>query len=231
MNLIYALQDPRSKEIRYIGKSTKGLKRPNYHLLPCYYAHKKHDKTPLYLWIRKLKRLNLTPIILVLQQIDTPENLSVAELYWINYFKTIGSPLTNVLDSSSMGNLGFRFSKEQRLKMSKTRKGIKRTDSWKNSMKEAWKRRAHRNTSKEFKNKVSVGTKAWWKTLDIDTASRLKSNLMRGGHNKISIKDSLGNLFESYAAAAAFHSCTDGAIRYCIKNNTALRKSIKFEVV
>lgn len=44
MYLIYALQDPNTKEIRYIGRSTKGLKRPQNHLLPCYYLAKKNKK-------------------------------------------------------------------------------------------------------------------------------------------------------------------------------------------
>lgn len=231
MNLVYALQDPRTKEIRYIGKSTKGLKRPKYHLLPCYYANKKHDKIPLYLWIRKLARLGLKPEILILQEIDTAQNLAKAELYWIDYFKFQGSPLTNVLDASSMGNLGFKFSLEQRQNMSKARKGHKKSDSWKALVKQAWKQNPKRNSNKKFRDAVSNGTKNWWKNLCKEKKQACKKNLIGGGHNRVSIKDSLGNIFPSYKAAAYFHNCTDGAIRHCIRKNSALRKTVKFEVV
>lgn len=231
MNIVYALQDPRTKEIRYVGKSTKGLKRPRYHLLPCYYASKKHDKFPLYIWIRKLIRLGLKPNIIIIQEVDTPENLSKAELYWIEYFKSVGSPLTNVLDASSMGNIGFRFSKEQKEKMSKTRKGRKSPESFSIAMKEYWKKNPKRNSNEAFKKAVSNGTKNWWKTLSKDKQATCKKNLNAGGRNKKPLRDNLGNIFSSCAEAAKIYGCTGGAITYCIKNNKKLHGKFSFEVI
>lgn len=92
-NIIYALQDPRTFEIRYIGLSTKGLARPNEHLKR--FTTKKVSSYPIYKWIKKLYKLNLKPNILVIQQFEQSSHLFDAEVYWISYFKTQGSPLLN----------------------------------------------------------------------------------------------------------------------------------------
>jgi len=92
-NIIYALQDPRTFEIRYVGLTTKGLARPNEHLKR--FTTKKVAKFPIYKWIKKLDKLNLKPHILVIQEFNESKCLFDAEIYWISYFKNQGSPLLN----------------------------------------------------------------------------------------------------------------------------------------
>ncbi len=93
--IVYALQDPISYEIRYIGKSCSGLRRPKRHFSEC---ELKND-TNLYKvnWIRKLKKINKKPNILIIQELNNQEELCDAEFYWLSYFKQNGSPLTNLV--------------------------------------------------------------------------------------------------------------------------------------
>lgn len=55
---IYALSDPRTCEVRYIGKTVNINKRLRSHL-----KDSLRRNTPVYAWIRKLASLNLVPLI------------------------------------------------------------------------------------------------------------------------------------------------------------------------
>lgn len=59
--VIYALCDPVSDEVRYIGKANDPVKRLTTHLLDA-----NRRKTPVYDWINKLKLQNLIPKMRVL---------------------------------------------------------------------------------------------------------------------------------------------------------------------
>ena len=62
--IIYGLRDPRTGEIRYVGKSSYGINRAYQHSRPG-----DLDKDPTYKgkWLRKLRKLGLRAEAVVLQ--------------------------------------------------------------------------------------------------------------------------------------------------------------------
>ncbi|TAK97633.1 MAG: hypothetical protein EPO08_21015 [Rhodospirillaceae bacterium] len=114
--LIYGLIDPRNGELRYVGKSTSGLKRPRQHIFPS--MIKAAGDTYKTRWLRQLLAKNLKPDIEVLENCDSPEDLNEAERHHIAYWKFLGCRLTN-LTSGGDGLCGYRHTDESRFKISK----------------------------------------------------------------------------------------------------------------
>jgi hypothetical protein len=100
--MIYTLSDPRTNEIRYIGKTNNLIKRFNKHINESKLSTKSHKKA----WINQLLKLNLKPIIEVIDIV--PKNEWVFwETYWISQFRTWGFDLvnnTNGGEGVSIGN-------------------------------------------------------------------------------------------------------------------------------
>jgi hypothetical protein len=93
--LIYGLGDPQDGRLRYIGKSTSGLRRPKRHFEAYHLQKSETHKTH---WIRKLQREGLQPFIVVIQELDVPEGLPELERGWIFYFRSLGCNLVNGTD-------------------------------------------------------------------------------------------------------------------------------------
>lgn len=111
---IYALKDPETEQIRYVGKTEKYLnKRLSGHLSSKETNHKYH-------WINSLKVKNLEPIISILEEC-TEDIWEEREKYWISYYRKI-SNLTNLTDGGK-GNQNQFFSKASQEKKSKSLKG------------------------------------------------------------------------------------------------------------
>lgn len=96
MNLVYGLIDPRTRLLRYIGKSSAGTARPKQHE----YSAKSSKGPDTYCrnWIRELQRLQLRYEIVVLDVIHDATELDEWECWWIAYGWACGWPLTNILD-------------------------------------------------------------------------------------------------------------------------------------
>lgn len=106
---IYALIDPRTQEVRYIGKANNPFDRLKGHL------GEKKSNTHKYHWIETLKTELIVPILQILEVCDKVA-WQEKEIYWIKFFKSIGSNLTNSTD----GGDGYtEMSKEVREKISK----------------------------------------------------------------------------------------------------------------
>lgn len=106
-NLIYALVDPRTKEVRYIGKSSSGLTRPKNHTK---LSHLQKDKTYKGNWIRQLVRLNLEPEIIILQNSHNKKDLTEIEKQYILLYRKLGAKLTNLTDGGE-GTPGLKRKK------------------------------------------------------------------------------------------------------------------------
>lgn len=113
---IYALVDPETKQIRYIGKTVSGMKRPRDHSKPSELKRNTH-KTH---WIRTLIEKGLKPEIIVLQHHESKEELNQSEQDWIARYKELGSPLTNATEGGE-GNVGWKPNNDTKQKMSKKR--------------------------------------------------------------------------------------------------------------
>lgn len=115
--LVYALKDPRTQEIRYIGKSSIGLKRPKKHKNSSELKKKTHKTY----WIKSLISLGLMYEIEVLEECSSEEQVMQQEMYWIKFHRDIGTDLTNLTDGGE-GNSGWNPSQNIRENMSEAAK-------------------------------------------------------------------------------------------------------------
>lgn len=100
--IIYALIDPRTDEVRYIGKSTIGLRRPNQHMKAYSLIGNTHKNN----WIKSLQLISLNPVIDILEVHTNKVDLNEAECFYISYLKSIGCNLTNVTNGGE-GTEGY----------------------------------------------------------------------------------------------------------------------------
>lgn len=113
---IYALLEPETKEVRYIGKSVNPKKRFDNHLN---IKRKQHCSC----WIQSLKIKELKPIFSIIEETDK-ENWIKREQYWIAFYKNLGAKLTNHTIGGE-GQCGIIQSAESNLKRSISLKGRK----------------------------------------------------------------------------------------------------------
>lgn len=113
---IYALLEPETKEVRYIGKSVNPKKRFDNHLN---IKRKQHCSC----WIQSLKIKGLKPIFSIIEETDK-ENWIKREQYWIAFYKNLGAKLTNHTIGGE-GQSGIIQSAESNLKRSISLKGRK----------------------------------------------------------------------------------------------------------
>jgi hypothetical protein len=91
--IIYALTDPDSGEIRYIGKTGQS---PKYRLTQ--HLKRARDGKPGHLccWLRMLLREDQRPGICVLEELAADADWQVSERAWIERGRVAGWPLTNM---------------------------------------------------------------------------------------------------------------------------------------
>lgn len=111
---IYALLDPRTNEIKYVGKSDYPKARYKTHC-------KRTDNKHLMNWIKQLKRENLQPSLMTLEECDN-SIWQERERYWIKYYREQGCKLTNLTDGGD-GTIGYEFTEEVCKKISAFHKG------------------------------------------------------------------------------------------------------------
>lgn len=105
-HFIYTLTDPRTKVIRYVGKTNNLAVRLAMHLCEKRGTHKNN-------WLAQLRDLGLRPIMDVIEEC-TEETWPERERFWISHFRQMGLPLTN-LDSG--GNHGRSLCEETKNKI------------------------------------------------------------------------------------------------------------------
>lgn len=103
--LVYGLVDPRDNELRYVGLSTRGMRRPKEHLS----ADGRKGNRWVCRWLRVLHTAGLSPYILILRFCATPEETKTQERSLISLFKLAEFPLTNLTDGGD-GTLGLKQS-------------------------------------------------------------------------------------------------------------------------
>src|SRR5678815_3233021 len=92
-HIIYGLIDPRTMLIRYVGKSSSGMRRPHDHRRTWGRAKNTHSAR----WVAELQRDGFDFGIVVLDA-SAPDRLAEHERWWIAYGRALGWPLTNLTD-------------------------------------------------------------------------------------------------------------------------------------
>jgi len=109
--LVYGLIDPRTGQLRYVGKSESGLSRPRKHTQSWCLRSKKRSK--LQSWLKSLGSEGLKCDIEVLEEsADRPTNTE-NEQHWIAYFDMLGANLLN-MTAGGEGWHGAKHSDEWR---------------------------------------------------------------------------------------------------------------------
>ena len=148
---IYSLSDPRTNEVRYVGKTKYAdlYKRKKGHINHTIEGRVNHRTA----WIQSLLKENLTPTIELID-IVPDEEWQFWEVYWISQIKSWGFNLVNG-DNGGLG--GHRFSIETLAEMSRSRKGNpgffkgrKHTEESKQKIREALKKISRVNMHVEF---------------------------------------------------------------------------------
>ena len=94
--IIYGLTDPRSGDVRYVGKSSCGLKRPRQH--DSDKVLKRETNRHKANWIHQLGAQGFRYGIKVLDAVVDAGMLPELERYWIAYGRSNNWPLTNLTD-------------------------------------------------------------------------------------------------------------------------------------
>jgi uncharacterized protein (DUF433 family) len=116
--IIYGLHDPRTGELRYVGKTTQPLqKRIQGHLYEAKSTHRHVSH-----WLMKLAAENLSPTISVIANAFSEEELNQLEIRHIALARNAGLNLTNLTDGGE-GASGFIRTPETCAKLSAANKG------------------------------------------------------------------------------------------------------------
>lgn len=87
---IYTLNDPRTDEVRYVGRTARPQERMNAHVTEC--VNHTHVG-PRTLWIKELWREGLTPYMVIVDEVPLAERRA-AENKWAKYYYERGARLT-----------------------------------------------------------------------------------------------------------------------------------------
>lgn len=142
---IYGLVDPRTNELRYVGKSNNVENRYISHLYEGAGGTHKHN------WVLNVQRSGHEPELIILEIVDR-RFWKTAEMWWIEYFRFLGARLTNTTKGGD-GLTGMRHSKESRKKMSDALKDRFFTEEWRSKISKAKKGTVY---SEEYKQKMSI---------------------------------------------------------------------------
>lgn len=179
---IYVLIDPKSNQIKYVGKTTDIKRRLRRHISERFLHDSYKDR-----WIRKIVDSNVLLEIEIIDEVDK-SNWGYWEKFYISYFKSIGCLLTNgtIGGDEPPSTKGRKHTIESRLKMSNTKKGkpipwlnngIERTEEHRQNLSKSCKGRQSPNKgnvyTKEHRDKLSNSSTVKKKVKQIDLDGNL----------------------------------------------------------
>jgi hypothetical protein len=177
---IYALIDPNTQEIRYLGKSDDPCRRLQGHLDDKRKTHKAS-------WLKSLKDKEQKPILNIVEEVPFGQ-WHERERHWIAFYRKQGAPLTNMADGGEGGFLGEEIHAKSRAKL----RGRHHTEEHKQKIgegakghhvsdatRERW-AELGRNKSEETKRKIGESSKG--RTLSLEARAKISAKLKGRGH-------------------------------------------------
>jgi hypothetical protein len=152
--IIYGLMDPRTDELRYVGKSHSGMIRPRGHTYPS--QLRQHNRRVA--WLKALVHENLRPEIVVLEEAENAESLEPLEKQAIAHYREMGFDLVNGTDGGE-GVSGRTVSEETRAKIRAARLGRTYSEETRARMAEAQRARFARGIPQEHRDSLSAAQK------------------------------------------------------------------------
>lgn len=165
---IYALCDPITDEIRYIGKTCDIAARYAHHVGD--HLKQKTHKTN---WIQSLLSIGISPKIFVLEAVCESE-WPAAERQWIAYARSHDCRLTNMQDGGEGSEKGRPLSAEHRANIGRANKGKVRSQELRDQWSAVRKGRPGHPCSDESRRKISAA-KSGYKYSDEAKANMGKS--------------------------------------------------------
>jgi hypothetical protein len=154
--IIYGLIDPRTHELRYVGKTSQAL-TTRYHS-HIGVARRGTRPLPINYWIGVLLGFGLKPELLELQTVAAGDDWIEAEQFWIEYCRAIGCRLLN-LTHGGEGVVGLRRSTETRIKIGLGNTGKVRSAEFRAAMSLARIGRKRGPTPPETRAKIAAALK------------------------------------------------------------------------
>ncbi len=126
--LVYGLFDPRTGELRYVGKTKQRLsERLGRHKRDALEKHEEQwfDRTHRACWLRELYSNGLGPEVEVFEQHQTIDEVNDAERFLIEYWRALGANLTNTTQGGDGGIVSRRPACSDEQVMDLYRAGLK----------------------------------------------------------------------------------------------------------
>src|ERR1019366_4917156 len=92
---IYALLDPFTGLLMYIGQTIQGFKRISEHFHKCDKRNPNGLLSKSKVWISNLKKQNQIFKVVYIQYFDNSETIDESEEFWISFFRSSGAELLN----------------------------------------------------------------------------------------------------------------------------------------
>lgn len=178
ITFIYALLEPDTNDVRYIGKSDNPKRRFQNHLTD----KRKNHRTS---WIKSLKNKGQEPLLIILEEVAF-EIWQIRERHWISFYREKGADLVNMTDGGEGGYLGEEATARASLK----KRGKKHTDEHKRKISEGCKghfvsegskqrwAELGKNKSEETKRKIGEASKG--RTLSQEARMKISEKLKKG---------------------------------------------------
>jgi predicted GIY-YIG superfamily endonuclease len=94
MYIVYGLEDPRTKQTRYVGITDNVFARFTQHI-QCLGGNQAKNA-----WMQELRKENIMPLMIEFERTDDRSHALKRETYWIRHFYSLNYPLLNIVKTT-----------------------------------------------------------------------------------------------------------------------------------
>lgn len=200
---VYALSDPQTGDVRYVGQTSRSLRRRLTEHVQDIKRSKRYSSN----WIRSLG--DIQPLIELIEEFDDQIKCDEAEQFYIDYFRSLGFKLTNLTGGGKGVIRDVVVTDKMRETTRRTHLGVKRSDKTRAKISAARLGTKMPPRSQETRDKISTIHKG--KTVAAD--SRVLMSKARGGKPVIHIESGL--TFDTASEAARHFGVWPQGVSQC----------------